>query len=213
MVALIHWVCLMSEMTADVMAPCLSVVFWQLVCLGSIPACWRKANVTPILKAPPSSSVANFRLISITSLLSKVFAILVSVCHGRFMELGGVLPTPQFAYWKGLGTCDALLCMSYTLQSQLESGHEARIVQIDFSAAFDRVNYLGSLYKLCSVGIGGAVLSILTVSIKPITARYGGWLSEKTGYSCIMNICRAVFWACYCTSCTLRNFFPFWKIS
>ena len=44
----------------------------------------------------------------------------------------------------------------------LENGKEARIVQIDFSAAFDRVNQLGILYKLCSVGIGCSVLSILT---------------------------------------------------
>ena len=35
-------------------------------------------------------------------------------------------------------------------------------MQIDFGAAFDRVNHLGILYKLCSVGIGGSVLSILT---------------------------------------------------
>ena len=36
-------------------------------------------------------------------------------------------------------------------------------MQIDFSAAFDRVNHLGILYKLCSVGIGSSVLSnILT---------------------------------------------------
>ena len=68
----------------------------------------------------------------------------------------------DLAYRKGLGTCDALLCVSHTLQSALESGQEARIVQIDFSAAFDRVNHLGILYKLCSVGIGGFVLSILT---------------------------------------------------
>ena len=38
-------------------------------------------------------------------------------------------------------------------------------MQIDFSAAFDRVNHLGILYKLCSVGIGGSVLSILTHSL------------------------------------------------
>ena len=31
-----------------------------------------------------------------------------------------------------------------------------------FSAAFNRVNHQGILYKLCSVGIGGSVLSILT---------------------------------------------------
>ena len=78
------------------------------------------------------------------------------------MERSGVLPTTQFAYRKGLGTCDALLCVSHTLQSALENGQEARIEQIDFSAAFDRVNHLGILYKLCSVGISGSVLSILT---------------------------------------------------
>ena len=78
------------------------------------------------------------------------------------MEHSGVVPITQFAYRKGLGTCDPLLCMSHTLQSALESGQEARIVQIDFSAAFDRVNHLGILSKLSSVGIGGSVLFILT---------------------------------------------------
>ena len=34
--------------------------------------------------------------------------------------------------------------------------------EIVFSAAFDKVNHLGILYKLCSVGIGDSVLSILT---------------------------------------------------
>ena len=144
---------LFLKRTADVMAPRVSVVFRQLVRLGSFPACWRHANVTPIPKGPPSSSVANYRPISIISVLSKVFERLVSVCLGRFMERSGMLPTTQFAYRKGLGTCDALLFTSLTLLSALGSGQDARIVQIDFSAAFDRVNHLGILYKLCSVGI------------------------------------------------------------
>ena len=142
--------------------PRLSVVFRRIVRLGSFPACWRQAHVTPIPKGPPSPSVVNYRPISITSVLSKVFEPLVAVRLGRFMECSGVLPTTQFAYRKGLGTCDALLCVSHTLHSALESGQEARIMQLDFSAAFDRVNHLGILYKLCSVGIGGSVLSILT---------------------------------------------------
>ena len=62
-----------------------------------------------------------------------------------------------------LGTCDAHLCVSHTLQSALESGQEARIVLIDFCAAFARVNHHG-------------ILS--TVSIKLITALSGGWMSE-----------------------------------
>ena len=71
------------------------------------------------------------------------------------MECSGELPITQFSDWKGLGTCDALLCLSHTLQSALESGREARIVQIDFRTAFDRVNYQGILYKLCYGDTGG----------------------------------------------------------
>ena len=39
---------------------------------------------------------------------------------------------------------------------------EARIVQIDFSAAFDRVNHQRIFFKICSVEVGGSVLSVLT---------------------------------------------------
>ena len=97
--------------------PHLSVVFRQLIRLGSFQRCWRQANVTQIPKGPPSSSVANYRPIFITTVLSKVFECPVSVRLGRFMERSGVLPTTQFVYRKGLGTCDALLCVSHTLRS------------------------------------------------------------------------------------------------
>ena len=90
---------LFLKRTADVLAPRLSVVFRWLVRLCSFPACWRRANVTPIPKGPPSSSVANYRRLSIKSVLSKH---LVSVRLGLFMERNGVLPTTRFAYRKGL---------------------------------------------------------------------------------------------------------------
>ena len=73
-----------------------------------------------------------------------------------------MLPTTQFSYRKGLGTCDALLWVAHTLQNALEMGQEARIVQIDFSANINWVNHQGILFKLSSVGIGGSVMSVLT---------------------------------------------------
>ena len=93
---------LFLKRTADVMASCLSGVFRQLVRLASFPACWRQANVTPNPKGPPSSSVDNYRPISITSVLSKVLEHLVSVRLGLFMERRGVLPTAQLAYREGV---------------------------------------------------------------------------------------------------------------
>ena len=62
----------------------------------------------------------------------------------------------------GMGTCDALLCQFHALQSALGRGHQAMIVQIDFSSVFNTVNSDRILHMLCSLGIGGYVLSILT---------------------------------------------------
>ena len=107
---------LFLKKTAEILATRLVVVFRRFLRLGSFPVCWGVANVTPISNGPPSSSASNYRPISLTPILSKVFERLVSVRLGRFMEGRGVLPTTQFAYRKGLGTCDALLCVAHTLQ-------------------------------------------------------------------------------------------------
>ena len=129
------------------------------------------------------------------------------------MECSRVLQTTLFAYWNGLGTSDALLCESHTLQSGLESGQEAGNGHIDFSAAFNMVNYQGILYTLCSVCIRDSVLSIPTqfLSIRSLHVRVDG-----CGVN-LLALCeecrRAVFWARYCSSCMLLIFFLFWKLN
>ena len=39
---------------------------------------------------------------------------------------------------------------------------EGRLVQLDFSAAFDRVSHCGLLYKLRCISVGGQFLSIIS---------------------------------------------------
>ena len=41
-------------------------------------------------------------------------------------------------------------------------GQKARMVQIDFSAAFDSINHQGILFELSSVRVVGSVLSVPT---------------------------------------------------
>ena len=142
-----------------------------------------------------------------------MFEHLVSVRLGWFMECNVVLLTTQFAYWKGLGTCDAPLCVPHTQQSVFESGQEARIVQIDFSGAFDRVNRQGILYRLCSVSIGGSVLSILTQFLS-------NWLQNVMVDGCQSKLVDVVWGVPQ--GCVLKpllfllytsELFLFWKIS
>ena len=58
---------LFFKRTFDVLASHLFVVFRWFLHLGSFPVSWRVANVALIAKGPPSSSVANYRPISLTS--------------------------------------------------------------------------------------------------------------------------------------------------
>ena len=104
-------------------------------------------------------------------------------------------------------------CVSHTLQSALESGQEARIVQIDFSAAFDRVNHQGIRYRLSSVGIGGSVSSVLTqfLSNRSQFVLVDGCRNKLVNL--VSGVPRAVFWARCCSFCTPRNFFTFCRIS
>lgn len=146
---------------ADLLSRKLAVIFRMLIRGGSFPQCWRTANVVPVPKGASSPVVENYRPISLTPILSKVFERLIAVRFSRFLEVSAVLPPCQFAYRKGLGTCDALLTVAHHLQSTLDKGGEARLVQLDFSAAFDRVNHRGLLYKLRSLGVGGSMLRIV----------------------------------------------------
>ena len=144
----------------DVIAPKLTTLFRKLIRSGSFPIEWRSANVTPIPKGAPSANPSDYRPISITSVVSKVFEKLIADRLSKYIENSGFACPNQFAYRKGLGTCDALLTISEICQKALDAGQEIRLIQVDFSAAFDRVNHAGIIHKLQEVGVGGSLLSI-----------------------------------------------------
>ena len=149
--------------TADILAPKIAVIFRELIRAGCFSLCWRAANVTPTSKTVSAgSSPSDYRLISITPILSKVFERLLAKRLNKYAERNNLFPNQQFGFRKGLGACDAVLTISDRVQRALDSGSEARMVGLDFSAAFDRVNHKALIYKLRQLGIGGPFLNILT---------------------------------------------------
>ena len=145
---------------SNLFAPKLAVIYRKLVQLGNFPACWKIASVTPIPKEGSSCQPKDFRPISITPILSKVFERLLCSRLKAYIEAEGILPKTQFGYRSGLGTNDALLTLSTDVQRALNNGMEVRAVAIDFSAAFDRVNHRGIIFNLQNIGVGGNFLSI-----------------------------------------------------
>jgi hypothetical protein len=151
---------LFYKKVADILAPRLSRIYRSLLRVGSFPECWRVANITAIPKGGCSADVRDYRPISITPILSKVYEKLLSHKLASYCESRGLFPARQFSYRKGLGCVDALLSVSHVMQSSLDTGAECRLVQLDFSAAFDRVSHTGLLYRLQCLGVGDRFLGV-----------------------------------------------------
>ena len=138
------------QKTATILAPKLSRLFRRLLRSGEFPPLeWRIADVTPIPKSPLFALVCNYRPISITLVPSKVFERLISLRFGCFLESSKVLPSHYYLYRKNkyLGTCDARFNIVRAGQMELDRGGELALVQTQFSAAFDRVNHGGLVFK------------------------------------------------------------------
>ncbi|MEO1808644.1 MAG: reverse transcriptase family protein, partial [Bacteroidota bacterium] len=146
---------------SNILAPKLSRLFRYLFKRGTFPDQRKLSNVSPIPKGALSSDSTQYRPISILPVLSKVAEKLISKPLYRYFERHRLLSRCQYAYRKQLGTCDALLDLTCDIQDNLDKGFEARLVQIDFSAAFDRVNHKALIFKLQNLGIGGYLLKLL----------------------------------------------------
>ena len=143
------------------LAPKLAKIFRDLLSAGHFPESWRSANVTPIPKgSSPTQFPLEYRPISITPILSKVFEKLVAKRLSKFVDLNNFLPSTQFGFRKGLGTSDALLVLCHDLQHSLDNRAESRVISLDFSSAFDLVNHKALLYKLKLMGLGGSIFNI-----------------------------------------------------
>ena len=153
-------ICFFLQKTASILALKLSQLFRILLRSGEFLLEWRIVDVIPIPKSLLSAPVCNYRSISITLVLYKVFERLISLRFGRFLESSKVLPSHQYSYRKNLGTFDALLYIVNAGQMELEKGGELALIQIDFSAAFDRVNHGGLVFKLQEAGVGGMILKV-----------------------------------------------------
>ena len=89
---------LFPKKVADIISPKLSIIFLKLIRLGLFLECWWSANVTAIPNGAPSPDRENYRPISITPILSKVYEKLVSHKLSNFCEKCGLFPAAQFAY-------------------------------------------------------------------------------------------------------------------
>ena len=98
---------------------------------------WSTGVIVPIYKKGDKMKPENYRGITLTSTLSKMFTYLLNQRLGQWCENNNILSEAQFAYKAGYGTTDAIFVLRMLLDMNRSGIH---LTFIDFSKAFDNVN-------------------------------------------------------------------------
>lgn len=115
---------------------------------GQVPSNWLKAIVTPVPKVSNPKSIAEFRPISVTPILSRVTEKLIV---SRWLKPAMPPDTlrNQFAYKPTGSTSCALIQMIHHITEAFNRGNNyVRVLIIDFSKAFDTVDHLIIIRKI-----------------------------------------------------------------
>ena len=139
----------------------LSCIFKVSYNSGFIPSEWKLANVVPIFKKGDKTCVENYRPISLTCLVMKVFERIV---RDKLLLLTADLIDARqhgFLPQKSCSTNMVLFCDS--LARSLNDNLFLHVIYFDFAKAFDSVNHDRLLSKLKGLyGIDGTLLKFLT---------------------------------------------------
>ena len=122
---------------------------------GDIPAILKLAHITPIQMGESRSEPANFRPISLTSHVIKIFERVMRRSLVGFLETNKKMDPNQDGSRSGRSTLSQLLMQQDAVLKALEEGEHLDTIYIDFGKAFDKCDHGILLAKLKALGIKG----------------------------------------------------------
>jgi len=115
--------------------------------LSLVPEQWKRANITPISKVKMPEKPADFRPISIISILSRTAErLVVRKFINPAIENNDAF-SDQFAFRPTGSTTSAIIAITTIISQHLETQAYVRVVALDFSRAFDTVRHIKLIQK------------------------------------------------------------------
>ena len=122
---------------------------------GVIPHKFLQQTIIPIYKKSSKAKAENYRPVSLTSHLIKVFERVVRVKFVNFIEDNNIIAPEQYGFRTGRSCKSQLIYHFENLLNILEERCNVDALYLDFSKAFDKVDHLILLRKLKAIGITG----------------------------------------------------------
>lgn len=126
------------------------------------PTQWKKAKVLAFPKPGKNpSSPANFRPISLLSVFSKIFEMVILLQINLHLHDNNIIINEQFGFRKQHSTVLQLLRVSEHIAFEINKNRSTGMVLLDLKKAFDSVWQHGLLFKLNNINLPIALIKIL----------------------------------------------------
>ena len=146
------------KLIADIISSPLKDLFNASFHTGIFPHVFKITRVTPIHKKGDKSSPLNYRPISITHNISKIFEKLILMQITEYLSSNNLLNDYQFGFRKGRSTSDALLCLTEKIYENIERKESSLLLLLDLTKAFDSIDHDILIKKMKMMGIEGSPL-------------------------------------------------------
>ena len=143
----------------DFVTPPLTAIMNKSMESGTLPSDWKLATISPIYKKGPKNIAANYRPVSLTSIVCKLMEkILIKHVIMPHLLRENLLSDRQYGFISGRSTTTQLLHFLDKCADIIATGGVVDCIYFDFAKAFDTVPHCRLLKKLESYGIKGKLL-------------------------------------------------------
>ena len=146
--------------------------------IGKLPDVWKTAKVTALHKKGLKCEAKNYRPISLTCILCKVYEKIIRSHVLKHFE--PFVHTSQHGFLDGKSCLSNLLNCFDKIDELLANDTDIDIIYLDFQKAFDTVPHKLLIYKLKMYGITGKTLKVISdfLSERSFRVRIGETLSD-----------------------------------
>lgn len=146
----------------NALLPCMLKLFNACLSSGNYPKNWALGYITPVHKSNDICDPNNYRGISVTSSIGKLFNSILNARLDSFLEKHQIINKCQVGFTRKARTVDHLFILKCVLDEYCSS-KEGRVFAcfVDFQKAFDTVIHTGIKIKLLQIGTGTLFYNII----------------------------------------------------
>ena len=131
----------MLKKAAEALSIPITIIYTKSFQTGLIPKIWKQANITPLHKSGCKLMLNNYRPVSLTCILCKVFESIFKDVMLKHLLENKLISNAQHGFMPSRSCSTNLLETIDLITSALASGFPVDIIYTDFSKAFDKISH------------------------------------------------------------------------